>query len=105
MTRLRSLLLALAVPLALAGCSGGPTSAPPKGEGDYDVKGKVIALAPAKPALTLDHEDIPGLMKKMTMEFRVEDAKLLEGLQVGDQVQGRLKKTDSGLVITKLEKH
>jgi protein SCO1/2 len=103
MTTLRSLLVALAVPLALAGCSGGTTSRP-QGADSYDIKGKVTALAPAKPAVTLDHEDIPGLMKAMTMEFRVEDAKLLEGLQIGDRVRGRLKKTESGLVITRLEK-
>jgi protein SCO1/2 len=104
MTTLRSLLAALALPLALAGCSGGSTSAPQGGDGGYDLKGKVTALAPAKPAVTLDHEDIPGVMKAMTMEFPVADAKLLEGLKVGDSVQGRLKKTESGLVVTKLEK-
>ena len=104
MTTLRSLLVALAVPLALAGCSGGPPSGAHGGDGGYDIKGKVTALAPAKPAVTLDHEDVPGLMKAMTMEFRVEDAKLLDALKVGDAVQGRLKKTESGLVITKLEK-
>ena len=104
MTTLRSLLVALAVPLALAGCSGGPPTGPQGADGGYDIKGKVTDLAPAKPAVTLDHEDIPGLMKAMTMEFRVEDAKLLEGLHVGDLVQGRLKKTESGLVLTRLEK-
>jgi Cu/Ag efflux protein CusF len=94
--------IALAVPLAFAGCSGG--SAPGSGSADYEIKGKVTALNPDKPAVTLDHEDIPGLMKAMTMEFRVEDAKLLEGLRVGDRVQGRVKKTESGYLITRLEK-
>ena len=32
------------------------------------------------------------------------DAKLLEGIQVGDQVQGKLEKRDTGNVIIKLEK-
>jgi protein SCO1/2 len=100
-TRLLPLLI-LAVPLALAGCSGGPAPAP--SGADYEIKGKVTALNPDKPAVTLDHEDIPGVMKAMTMEFRVEDAKLLDGLKVGDRVEGRLKKTDSGYLITKLEK-
>jgi protein SCO1/2 len=78
-------LAALAAPLALAGCSNtvptGPKGAPDAG---YDIKGKVMAVDPAKPAVTLDHEDIPGLMKAMEMEFGVEDAKLLEGLKPGD---------------------
>jgi hypothetical protein len=43
-------------------------------------------------------------MKAMKMEFDVEDAKLLEGINVGDQIQGRLRKGESGYVITRLEK-
>jgi protein SCO1/2 len=71
---------------------------------DYDVRGKIVAINPAKPAVTLDHEDIPGLMKAMQMEFKVQEPKLLEGIKVGDQVQGRLKKGDTGYVLTHLEK-
>jgi len=54
--------------------------------------------------VTLHHEDIPGLMKAMEMEFRVEDLALLEGIKAGDQVQGRLKKGEAGYTITHLEK-
>jgi protein SCO1 len=97
-------LTALAVPLALAGCQGGPATTSPAADKGYDFKGKVVSVGPGKSVVTVDHEDIPGLMKAMTMEFRVEDAKLLEGLKAGDQVQGRLKKTDSGYLITRLEK-
>ena len=96
-------LTVLLVVLALAGCSGGPSSAP--GDGGYDLKGKVVALDLAKLEVTLDHEAIPGLMKAMTdMPFRVADAKLLEGIKPGDPVQGRVKKTDSGNLITALHK-
>ena len=41
-------------------------SRPPK---DYEIKGKVVAVDPIKPAVTLDHEDIPGLMKAMKRAF------------------------------------
>jgi protein SCO1/2 len=88
----------LALSLVLAGCKGGGD------EKLYDVRGKVVAVDPAKPAVTLDHEDIPGLMKAMQMEFTVEDAKLLQGIRVGDRVEGRLKKGESGYVLTRLEK-
>jgi protein SCO1/2 len=92
---------ALVLLVALAGCTGAPTE---KGK-EYDIKGKVLALDPKKPAVTLDHEDIPGIMKAMEMEFPVETTKLLEGLRVGDRVEGRLKKTASGeYLITHLEK-
>jgi Cu/Ag efflux protein CusF len=84
----------------LAGCTGTPTE---KAK-EYDIKGKVVAIDSKKPAVTLDHEDVPGLMKGMEMEFPVANAKLLEGLKVGDEVQGRLKKAESGYLITQLEK-
>ena len=56
------------------------------------------------PAVTLDHEDIPGLMKGMKMEFSVADAKVLEGIKAGDEVKGRVKKGPSGYVVTHLER-
>jgi protein SCO1/2 len=97
--------LVLGLSLTLAGCKdGGGDKAKTAGEKEYDVRGKVMAVDPAKPAVTLDHEDIPGLMKAMQMEFRVEDAKALEAIKVGDQIQGRLKKSESGCVLTRLEK-
>jgi protein SCO1/2 len=100
---LRATAAAALAALALgAGCSpGAPPAADDKG---YDLKGTVVSVDAAKPAVTLDHEDVPGLMKGMRMEFPVEDAKLLDGLHEGDRVQGRFKKTDSGYLITKLEK-
>src|SRR6266699_2007458 len=98
-------LAVIGLSFVLVGCtSGGGDSAKTGAEKLYDVRGKVVAMDPAKPAVTLDHEDIPGLMKAMQMEFKVEDAKLLENIKVGDQVQGQLKKAESGYVITRLEK-
>jgi len=95
----------LVLAMVLAGCQGGGgDKAKTAAAQQYDIRGKVVAVDPAKPAVTLDHEDIPGLMKAMQMEFKVEDPKLLEGMNVGDQVQGRLKKGESGYVITQLEK-
>jgi protein SCO1/2 len=91
--------------LFVLGCKdGGSERAKPTADKEYDIRGKVVAMNPAKPAVTLDHEDIPGLMKAMQMEFAVENAKLLEGIKAGDAVHGRLKKGGSGYVITHLEK-
>jgi protein SCO1/2 len=98
----RSLLFLLVLGLLIAGCKPNATD---QGSGkDYDIRGKVVAVDAAKPTVTLDHESIPGLMEGMTMEFKVEKPEVVAGLQVGDKVEGRIKKADSGLVITKLEK-
>ncbi len=92
----------LVVPLALVGCNRGSDT--PK-EKLYDVTGKVVAVDPDKKTVTLDHEDIPGLMKAMEMKFSVEDAKVLEGIKAGDQVHGRLKVDSGKYTITELKKH
>jgi protein SCO1 len=90
------------VALTLAGCgSGGPRKADDK---DYEIKGTVVAVAADRSSVTLDHEDIPGLMKAMKMEFRVADPKSLDGLSPGDRVRGRLKAGSGDYVITRLEK-
>ena len=88
--------------LTLAGCAeGGPREAANK---DYEIKGNVVAIAADRNSVTLDHEDIPGLMKAMKMEFRVADPKSLDGLSPGDRVRGRLKVESGDYVITRLEK-
>src|SRR5438132_12897921 len=83
----------LLVTLFLSGCGTG--SAVPK-EKTFDVKGTVVSMDPKKPSVKLDHQDIPGLMKAMVMEFDVADPKLLEGVKAGDNVQGKLKSKDGG---------
>jgi protein SCO1/2 len=103
MRTVQPLLLALMfVPLLIAGCK--PNATNEGGANEYDIRGKVMAVDATKQTVTLDHETIPGYMEGMTMAFKVEDPKQLTGLQAGDQVRGKLKKTDSGAVITKLEK-
>jgi Cu/Ag efflux protein CusF len=80
-----------------------------KSDGDkdkvYDIKGKVVAVDTEKKKVTLDHEDIPGLMKAMEMPFSVENPKVLEGIKAGDQVHGKLKVKGGDYVITELMKH
>ena len=100
--RLLTLGIILGIGLA-AGCQGGPSGKDAKGR-SYEIKGKVTAVDLKKPAVTLDHQDIPGLMKAMQMECRVEDARLLDGIKPGDEVKGELVKEDSGPVITRLQK-
>ncbi len=83
MTRLSiggSLILSLAL---LTSCSSD--------EKLYDLKGKVVAVDHDRRTVTVDHEEIPGLMKAMKMTFGVEDPGLLDGLTAGDIITGKLK--------------
>jgi len=100
-------LFSFAVPLvllALASCNTQPDA--PK-EKTYEVMGKVMAVQtdPKDLKVKLDHEAIPGLMEAMTMWFKVQDAKVLEGIKEGDGVHGRLKVVDGNYVIVELMKH
>ena len=95
-------LIVLLVPPALTGCKG---SEEKRAAGkQYPIKGKVVAVDVNKPSVKLDHEEIPGLMKAMEMDYAVETAKVVEGLKVGDQVQGHLKADSGKYLVTHLEK-
>jgi Cu/Ag efflux protein CusF len=86
--------VALAFGLGLAACSPPQptateqpaeptaTSAPIRG------RGVVTAVTPEYNALTIHHEPIPEYdMPAMTMEFGLEQAATLEGIEVGDRVE------------------
>ena len=96
-----SLVMILLVTVVVSSCS--------KSGGDkeklYDIKGKVVAVDTEKKKVTLDHEEIPGLMNAMEMPFDVGSAKILEGIKPGDKVQGKLKvDSANNRVITQLLK-
>lgn len=97
--------LALSGAVAVIGCQGQGTGSAVKDSGKvYDIKGKVVAVDSEKKTVTLDHEDIPGLMKAMKMEFSAEDEKVLARVKAGDAVQGKLKAEGGSYVVTSLEK-
>ena len=94
-------LVVVLFPLALAGCNNNDATPAAK---EYPIKGTVTAVDISKPSVKLDHEEIPGLMKAMEMDYSVENAKVLEGLKVGDQVQGRFRAKSGNYTIIQLEK-
>src|SRR6266849_2811805 len=94
-------ILAIAVlAVVSAGCS------PSSGDKEkvYDIKGKIVSVDSEKKTVRLDHEDIPGHMQAMEMDFDVQESKILTGLKPGDQVQGKFKLKDSNRVIIELQK-
>jgi Cu/Ag efflux protein CusF len=70
-----------------------------------DTEGEVRKLDKAQSRITLKHGEIKNLgMPPMTMVFRVTDAKLFDGLAVGDKVTFAADKLNDQFVVTALAK-
>jgi Cu/Ag efflux protein CusF len=54
--------------------------------------------------IEIDHEDIPGLMPAMEMEFWVKEKSLLRQARVGDRVDFGVVETGKGEYLTELTK-
>ena len=71
----------------------------------HPIRGRIEAIAADRRTVTLDHEAVPGVMDAMTMEYKVPDPSILQGLAVGDRVQGHFEARPGGeYVITHLAK-
>ncbi len=87
------------------GCQNASKATSGTADKTYDVVAVVVAMDTEKNTVTLDHEDIPGLMRAMKMSFAVDDAKILADLKPGDKVEGKLKvKSDGKQMISELKK-
>jgi protein SCO1/2 len=84
-----------AIAVALAAC--GP------GERLYDVVGVVEELRPEDNQIIIAHEDIPGLMPAMTMNFDLEDPRVIDGLSEGDAIRFELVFTGRAYLIRSVE--
>ena len=94
MRQRRLLALAALLAVAAAGCRR-EVSAP--GGARHAVKGTAASVDLPRRSITIAHEDIPGFMPAMTMEFVVleKDAPLLARVSPGDQVTATLVVPDS----------
>lgn len=67
-------------------------------------QGEVRKIDRANRKLTIKHGEIRNLdMPPMTMVFQASDAKLLDGLKVGDKVKFRAAKVDGHYAVTEIE--
>jgi len=57
---------------------------------EYELRGQVLAVDPARKEITIKHEDISGFMPGMTMPFKVRDSRLLEGRTPGELIRATL---------------
>jgi protein SCO1 len=80
--------LLIAVTVIAGACSW--SDQPPKSERRYPIKGIVVAVNQAEQTVTVKHEDIPGYMQGMTMDFKLRTAAELKTMKSGDQITGTL---------------
>jgi protein SCO1/2 len=78
-------LLALMALIGGASCNRRSTN-----EKRYPIKGKVLAVNKLDRTATISHEDIPGYMPGMTMDFKIKNDGDLELMKAGDLVTGSL---------------
>ncbi len=83
-------LFALIFLLSLFACS----SAPPAKR--YELEGRVVAVDRAARQLTIAHQDVPGLMKGMTMPFTVSKSSnwIFQSIAPGDSIHATLVLSD-----------
>jgi len=68
-------------------------------------KGEVTKVDPAGGRVTLKHGEIKNLdMPPMTMVYQVKEARLLEGVAVGDRVRFTAERIDGRYTVTTLRK-
>jgi Cu/Ag efflux protein CusF len=83
-------LLTLFLLFSLTACSNSP--APKR----FELEGRVVAVDLAARQLTIAHQDIPGLMKGMTMPFIVSKSSnwIFQSIAPGDHVHATLVLSD-----------
>ncbi len=85
------ILLSLCLLLSVLGCK---TQKPATAERRFPIEGRVVAVDAAAHTITLDHHEVVGYMKAMTMPFSVRDTWVFNVVHPGDTVQATLVVSD-----------
>jgi protein SCO1/2 len=81
----------LLLQLCLSSCGSKPEAPAASGSAkEYEIKGKVVSVNKSDHKVTIDHEEIPGYMEKMTMEFNLYDDWVYSELAPGVIIQATL---------------
>ena len=78
-----------------------PLSEP--GEKLYTVRGKILARNAADNSVRMDHEEIPGFMTAMTMDYSVRGVEVSTLPADGNRIEGKLHVTERGYWITDIK--
>ncbi len=78
------------VMFVLLGCQSQHSSSQSQPATKYELRGVIVAVHKDKRELRIKHEDIPGYMRGMTMNFPVRDDAALAALVPGDPITAEL---------------
>lgn len=92
----------LSLCLLLTACLTTAWSATESTPVSHPLKGVVMGLMPEKTALLVKHEEVPGVMRAMTMMFKVEPA-VLDKVKRGDVITARMSRRSDGWWLTDVE--
>ncbi|TAJ81182.1 copper-binding protein [bacterium] len=70
----------------------------------YEGRGSILQVDQSEGKITLNHEEIKGLMSAMSMEYDVESSGLLEGLKSGDRIRFKLSPRGFDFVVVEISK-
>lgn len=90
-------LLAIGLAAAVLACDGPPQE-------PVRTQGIVERVDRAGRKLTLDHGELPGLMKAMSMAFDVAPEVSLDGLAVGDEITFWVKAGHGSYTVTRIRR-
>ena len=88
-----------AVALFLFACSGSESRPKPlseAGEKLYTLTGRVVSRDAGDNTVRIDHDEIPGLMQGMTMDYSVRGASVASLPADGTRVEAKLHVTSNG---------
>lgn len=84
-----------AMAILVLGCSGSAESQEDDSEEGYAVIGQIMGIIPEQNVLTVAHEEIPGYMPAMTMQFRVTKGDI-ENADMGQKIRARMLRDEDG---------
>lgn len=92
--------LFLAILLVACAEDEAPKALSESGETLYPVRGTILSRSEAANTLHMDHEEIPGFMPAMKMDYAVRGAKVSELPADGKRVEAKLHVTQQAYWIT-----
>ena len=87
---MKSFFTFILIALVLTSCKSPANESNSSDAKRYPFKGKVVSVDKAKKAATIDHEDVPGFMSAMTMEFPIHEDWVWNELTPGSEIQAEL---------------